>query len=56
MFWGGLGVRVVRVREECGWGGGEGNDGRDEWSRERGRGVGLWLSVVMWDRYSMSML
>lgn len=37
MFWGGLGVRVVRVREECGWGGGGGNDGRDEWSGERGR-------------------
>jgi len=31
----------VRVREECGLGGGEGNDGRDEGSRERGRGVGF---------------
>lgn len=51
MFWGGLGVRVVRVREECGWGGGGGNDGRDEWSRERGRWFVAECGDVGWVQY-----
>lgn len=45
----------MRVREECGWGGG----GKGMMGGMNGLGnvaVGLWLSVVMWDRYSMSML